>query len=840
MPTHQSAREAVASATASAISFISSHTAGGKTAASNAADRPGASFHLRKVAVCGAGVMGAQIAAHCVNAGVPVVLFDLPAKEGDKSGIAKRAIAQLKKLNPAPLGTPQLAELITPANYADDLNLLADCDLIIEAIAERLDWKRDLYHQLAPAIKPQAIIASNTSGLSITALSQALPEQLRHRFCGVHFFNPPRYMPLVELIPTADTEPALLDDLETFLVSQLGKGVVRAKDTPNFVGNRIGVFGILSVFAQAEKFGLPYDLVDELTGKRLGRAKSGTFRTADVVGLDTLAHVVRTMQDQLPDDPFHAHFGVPPVVAALIEKGALGQKTGAGFYRKEGKAILRLDPAKGEYVPADSTIDEGVAAILAERDPAKRLKALRESDHPQAQFVWAVLRDGFHYSAVHLADIADTARQVDQAMTWGFGHAQGPFEIWQSAGWCEVAGWIAEDIKAGKALSSAPLPGWVTRGPVWDAQGVQTAEGSWNPRTQKFQPRSDLPVYRRQIAAPRLVGEPDSLNDTVVFENEAIKCWTLPAPHPQEVLILSFKSKMHTLGPDVVRGIAQAVDLAEASFKALVIGQLSEPFSAGADLKAMLPVFAAGGAAAVEPIEREMQDMVLRLRYAQVPVVAALAGMALGGGCELSVHCARRVAHFETYIGLVEAGIGLVPGAGGLTYCARRAAELQAEGAPDAPLLVFLKKFALAVASAQVSRSALDARQIGYLQTSDTVVMNRYELLYVAVREAQAMAESGWRAPIPRTFPVAGRDGTATLKAQLLNMKVGGYISDYDFVVAEKVAYVMCGGDVDPGSLVDEAWMLALEREAFLGLLTQAKTQERIAGILKTGKPVRN
>lgn len=408
----------------------------------------GTRFHVRKVAVCGAGVMGAQIAAHCVNAGVPVVLFDLAAKEGDSSGIAKRAIAQLKKLNPAPLGTPELADLIQPANYDDDLPLLSECDLVIEAIAERMDWKADLYHRLAPAIKPQAIIASNTSGLSITQLSQALPEALRERFCGVHFFNPPRYMNLVELIPTTDTEPRLLDLLESFLVTQLGKGVVRAKDTPNFIGNRIGVFGILSVFKQAEKFGLTYEQVDELTGSRLGRAKSGTYRTADVVGLDTLAHVIRTMQEQLPEDPFHAHFGVPPVLAGLIEQGALGQKTGAGFYRKQGKAILRLDPAKKDYVPADATIDPAVAEILAQRDPAKKLKALHDSDHPQAQFLWAVLRDSFHYSAIHLADIASTARQLDLAMKWGFGHAQGPFEIWQAAGWHDVANWITKDINA--------------------------------------------------------------------------------------------------------------------------------------------------------------------------------------------------------------------------------------------------------------------------------------------------------------------------------------------------------------------------------------------------------
>ena len=559
-----------------------------------------------------------------------------------------------------------------------------------------------------------------------------------------------------------------------------------------------------------------------------------------MVGLDTLAHVIGTMNEQLPDDPFHAHFGVPPVLAALIEQGALGQKTGVGFFRKEGKTILRLDPASRQYVPADAKIDESVAAMLAERDPAKKLKALHDSDHPQAQFVWAVLRDSFHYSAVHLADIAATARHLDQAMKWGFGHAQGPFEIWQAAGWHQVAEWIQRDIHDGKTLSDAPLPDWVTRGPVWEKQGVHTPTGSWNPREQRFEGRSTLPVYERQIGAPRLLGETSELETTTVYEDDAVRCWTLPAPHPQDVLILSFKTKMNTISPQVVRGIVHAVDLAESSFQALVIGQTGEPFSAGADLAAMLPAFQQGGGAALEPIEREMQDMALRLRHAQVPVVAALAGMALGGGCELAVHCAHRVAHFETYIGLVEAGIGLIPGAGGLAYCARRAAEQQAEAAPDAPLLAFLKKFALSVATAQVSTSALEARHIGYLLPSDTIVMQRHELLYVAVRKARALADSGYRPPLARRYPVAGRDAIATLTAQLVNMKVGGYISGHDFTVARKVAHVICGGDVDPGSMVDDAWMLAQERAAFLHLLTEPKTQERIAGLLKTGKPVRN
>jgi 3-hydroxyacyl-CoA dehydrogenase len=830
----------------------------------------GGNTPIRKVAVCGAGVMGAQIAAHCVNAGIPVVLYDLAAPEGDKSGIARRAIAQLSKMNPAPLGSSQLADAIVPANYNDDLAMLGQCDLVIEAIAERLDWKRSLYENIAPALKPDAIIASNTSGLSIGELSRSLPEALRPRYCGVHFFNPPRYMELVELIPTPDTDRALLDQLETFLVSQLGKGVVRARDTPNFIGNRIGVFSILSAFIHAENFGLPVDLVDELTGTRLGRAKSGTFRTADIVGLDTLAHVIGTMQEQLRDDSFHAHFGVPAVVSALIAQGALGQKTGAGFYRKEGRNILRLDPAAREYVPADPRIDDQVADILARRksEPALWLKQLHELNHPQAQFLWSILRDSFHYSAVHLAQIADNARQVDLAMRRGFGHAQGPFEIWQSAGWRDVVDWINQDIAAGKTLSSEPLPDWATRGPVWDVNGVQTITGSWNPREKRFEGRSRLPVYRRQIGMPLLVGEPASLEDTdvgsttssssrqvdrslassrpasyigtTVYEDEAIRCWTLPAPHPSEVLIVSFNTRMHTLSPAVVRGLTQAVDLAETSYRALVIGQLEDPFSAGADLKAIAPLFEQGGVAAIEPLQREMQDMVWRLRYAQVPVVAALAGLVLGGGCELAVHCAHRVAHFETYMGLVEAGIGLVPGAGGLAYCARRAAERQALTAPDAPLLAFVKNFALTVATARVSKSALDAREIGFLRESDAIVMNRYELFHVATRQALAMAETGWRPPLARKFPVAGRDGIATLKAQLVNMKEGGFISEHDCVVGEHIAHVICGGDVEPQALVDEAWLLAREREAFLSLLGQSKTQERIMGFLKTGKPVRN
>lgn len=799
-------------------------------------------FVIRKVAVLGAGVMGAQIAAHCVNAGLPVVLFDLPAPQGRRNGIVERAIANLKKMNPAPLAYAELADEIQPANYEDHLSLLEDCDLVIEAIAERLDWKHDLYRTVAQSVAPHAIFATNTSGLSITRLAEGLDEEMRERFCGVHFFNPPRYMPLVELIPTGDTRAQILDELEGFLTTTLGKSVVRAKDTPNFVGNRVGIFSILATIIEAEKYGLSYDVVDALTGERMGRAKSGTFRTADVVGLDTMSHVIRTMQDNLPDDPFAAHFATPPVLAGLLEKGALGQKSGAGFYKKQGKDILRLDPASGQYVPGGGRADDIVIRILKISDPGERLQKLRDSSNPQARFVWAILRDVFHYVAVHLADIADTAADIDLALRWGFGQKQGPFELWQQAGWLKVAGWIAEDIQAGKALSDVPLPAWVTTGAVAESGGVHGDEGSWNAREGRFEQRPPLPVYQRQVFPEVPAQDAAHMAATAgntVFEDESIRLWTLAEAGRDDVLLASFKTKMHTIGPGVVAGLLQALDLAERNYKGLVIWQTDGAFSAGADLQAMMPVFMSGGPAAIGVEQKKLQDAMLRMRYAQVPVVSAISGLALGGGCELAFHSARRVAALESYMGLVEVGVGLVPGGGGLAYGARVAAEAN-EDAPDAPLLQFLKRYVLQAATAQVSKSALEARRMGYLQAADVVVFHPRELLHVAISQARAMADAGYRPPRRRRFPVAGRDGLATITAQLVNMRDGGFVSAHDFHLARSIAEVMCGGDVDPGSHVDEQWLMALERRAFTSLLNHPKTQERVMGMLQTGKPVRN
>jgi 3-hydroxyacyl-CoA dehydrogenase len=785
-------------------------------------------LRIRKVAVLGAGVMGAQIAAHLVNADVDTILFDLPAREGPKSGIAIKAIANLGKLSPAPLAESSRAGAIAPANYDEHLDWLRDCDLIIEAIAERLDWKLDLYKKIAPYVSDSAFIASNTSGLSINALAEALPAGMRPRFSGIHFFNPPRYMHLVELIPDRQTDPTLLAGLEAFLTTTLGKGVVFARDTPNFIGNRIGVFSILATMHHTEQFKLGFDAVDAITGPAIGRPKSATYRTSDVVGLDTMAHVIKTMDDTLPDDPWHGYFKAPAWLTALIDKGALGQKSGAGFFRKVGKEIQVIDLGSQDYRPATQTASEAVATILAMRDPAEKFAALRASADPQAQFLWAMFRDLFHYTAFHLGDIADSARHVDLAIRWGYGWKLGPFETWQAAGWKQVAQWIAADIAAGKSMSSAPLPAWVTDG----RDGVHGAQGSWSPSLGSNLPRSNAAVHRRQLFPDPLLGE-SADNGTTVWENDGIRLWNLG----DGIGIVSFKTKMNTVNDAVLDGLQHCVGECEKNFRAMVIWQNGEPFSAGADLKGALGLIKEGRIDAFSAMVANFQATSMRIKYAQVPVVAAVRGMAFGGGCEFQMHAARTVAALESYIGLVEAGVGLLPAGGGLKELALRAARNSIDGDP----FNGIKKAFETAAMAKVSTSALEARQLGLLRPDDVIVFNPFELLYVAKQVAAAMAESGWRPPLPaRDITVAGDVGTASLKMMLVNMREGRFISAHDYEIGSRIADTLCGGDIERGSQVDETWLLDLERKHFVELAQMTLTQERIAHTLATGKPLRN
>ena len=865
--------------------------------------------NIRRVAVLGAGVMGAQIAAHLVNANIETLLFDLP-KESDPSpspssppqagerdtvslresslnGNVNRAIEGLKKLEPAPISSPSKLAFIQAANYEQHLERLRECDLVIEAIAERMDLKADLYRRVAPYLSEHAIFASNTSGLSINQLAQSFPERLRHRFCGIHFFNPPRYMHLVELIACRETDAKLMDVLETFLVSTLGKGVVRAKDTPSFIANRIGVFSMLATRYHAQLHHLGFDLVDALTGRYLGRPKSATFRTLDIVGLDVFAHVVNTMRENLTDDPWHRHFELPDWFAYLVDQGALGQKTRRGIYQKIGREIHVLDLHTNEYRLSDAKVEEGVRNNLRERDWERKLAGLRSNPHAQAQFLWAVFRDVFHYCALQLEQIADNARDVDFAVRWGFGWDDGPFEIWQQAGWQQVAGWIAADIAAGKAMSDVPLPSWAVDP---DRTGVHTEQGSFSPsplaplpqtgeggaqrreRESKYHPRSRLAVYRRQLFPDWLTGEERQYGETV-FETDEVRMWHMN----DDIAILSFKSKMHTVSNEVLDGMLRAVDEAESNFSALILWQTEPPFSYGANLLQLMQgvqlpekgMFgklkqaasrvkytiaggggfgdivdaAAGNVPHVEAVVAKFQQVSQRLKYALVPTISAVDGLALGGGCEFSIHCARIVATLESYIGLVEVGVGLLPAGGGCKEMTLRA-SLEAERFTNEnriDVFPYLRRYFQNIAMGEVTKSAELAREMGYLRASDRIVMNRFELLHVAKEEARALNATAYRPPLPMSrIAVAGRTGYATLKAAMVNMKEGGFISDHDYNIGCRIAETMCGGDVDAGSMVDEQWLLDLERKNFMALLATFKTQDRIEYMLKNSKPLRN
>jgi 3-hydroxyacyl-CoA dehydrogenase len=571
------------------------------------------------------------------------------------------------------------------------------------------------------------------------------------------------------------------------------------------------------------------------------------------------------MKDKLPNDPWHRYYQVPDWFTQLLDQKALGQKTGRGIYRKQGREIQVLDFKQGAYRLSAGEADETVVSILKNKNVAERFTQLRASQHPQAQFIWSVFRDMLHYCAVHLESIADNARDLDLAVRWGFGWSQGAFEVWQAAGWQQMAKWIAEDIAAGKSMAAVPLPEWATD-PQCD--GVHQAQGSWSPAQRAYKPRSSLPVYGRQPFPDRLISE-SSVYGTTVFETEATRMWTTG----DDIGILSFKTKMHAIGEDVLDGVMQAIEESEGNFKGLIIWQTEPPFSVGANLSgggtrqsthkptafaSMMKKFKreaqsailkaafklnvadslmAGRLEKVEQVVEQFQATSQALRYCMIPTVAAVDGMALGGGCEFTMHCDKAVVSLESYIGLVEAGVGLLPAGGGCKELAMRAAA-EAKGGDAFP---FLKNYFQNVATAQVGKSAEHSRELGFLRSSDRIVMNRFELLHVAKAELEAMAEAGYRPPLrTRNIPAAGRSAIATFKMAMTNMLAGHYISEHDFLIGSKIAYVMCGGDVEPGTLLTEDWYLDLERQAFMELIATEKTQARIEQMLKTGKPLRN
>lgn len=782
-------------------------------------------FYVDKVAVLGAGVMGSQIAAHFANAGVSTILFDLKSESRKPNELIDSAIANLQKLNPKPLAWNKSLVYITAANYQDDLELLKGCDLIIEAIAERLDWKEDLYKKIAPFVAENAIIASNTSGLSIKSLANCLPDSLKNKFCGVHFFNPPRYMLLVELIPHDATDAHVLTNLETFFVTNLGKNVILAKDTPNFIANRVGVFSMLATCIHAEKFNLPLEVVDKLTGKDLGRAKSATFRTADVVGLDTFAHVVATMAEQCKDG-FESCYNIPIWITRLINNGALGQKTKAGFYKKDKNGIQVIDLATGNYRIADKKAHPDVINILHEKDWSSKLEQLHNSNLPEAQFLWSCFRDIFHYAAVLLGQIANTPRDIDLAIRWGFGWKDGIFETWQKSGWLKVANWIKDDIASGKTLSRVPLPDWVF---TLDS-GVYLDNKHYNIIDRKLVERKQLPVYRRQLFPDLVLNEIPNINVIILYENDGVKLWHTG----DNIGILSFKTKMCAIGMDVLIGIKQAIDVAQQQCLAMVIWQEKEVFSVGANLEEFGFSIMMNGAQAVDQIIQTGHEIIVnKLRYSKIPIIAGVRGYTFGGGCEIMLHCDGVVAALESYIGLIEAGVGLLPGWGGTTEMAYRASQA------IEPWKDFERRYKN-LAMAQVATSAYEALEMGFLRESDIIVMNSREVLFIAKEKARLMALSGYRPPLKPKFKVFGEQGIATVNGLLANMYAGGQISDHDMLIAKNIAITMCGGEIERDSEVTEDWVLNIEKNKFSELAVSQKTADRIQYMLETGKPLRN
>lgn len=782
---------------------------------------------IHKVAVLGAGVMGAQIAAHCVNAGIETLLFDLPAKEGALNGIVDKAIANLGKLKPSPLATAQTASLLKAKNYEQNLSDLSSCDLIIEAIAERIDWKESLYEKISPYLTDKCILVSNTSGLSINVLASVLPENRRKNFCGVHFFNPPRYMHLAELIPAKNTSKALLDTLETWLTSYLGKGVVRAKDTPNFIANRIGVFSLLATLHHTTAMGMGLDEVDVLTGALLGRPKSATFRTMDVVGLDTMEHVVNTMQQQLNDDPWHTYFTLPQWLTTLIKDGHLGQKTGQGIYRKVGSVIEVFDCKSGSYVPSKADIDPEVKAIMKQTDPVLRMQALMDSNNKQAQFLAACFKDLFHYCAYHLNDIADSVKDVDLAIRWGFGWAQGPFETWQLADLHKTLGYIQEGIKAKTAMAAVQLPKWVS-----GIKAFYTAEGAYSPEKNAYEAGSSLPVYKRQFFPERVLAQP--IHSTkALYENEGVRLSVLE----EDIALLSFKSKANTIGQSVLDGMQEALDKAESHCSGVILYQPdASNFSSGADLRGVSSLIQERKFQALEDMIAQFQHIAMRLKYCTIPTIAALRGRALGGGCEMMLQCSSVVAAFESYPGLVEVGVGVIPAGGGCKEMALRAANQS----QNRELMPLIEAYFQQIAMAQVASSARDALHMGYLGTSDAIVMHKDEVLYAAVAKIKSLKAANYLPPLATLFKIAGIEGHAKLQAGLVNWLEGGFMSQHDYTICNELGAVLCGGNLYQGTLVDEAWMLKLEREAFIRLASMPLTQARISQMLDTGKPLRN
>lgn len=783
---------------------------------------------FRTVAVLGAGIMGTQIAAHLANAGLQVLLMDLPAAKGDKNAVVEGAFKKAKKLSPPILFTSDVAHRIELGNYHDHFARLRQVDWVIEAVIERLDIKQRLMARLEQIVRPDAVISTNTSGLPIAQIVEGRSLDFHQRFLGTHFFNPPRYLKLLELIPTDNTDPNIVRRMEWFGRSYLGKGVVVAKDTPNFIANRIGLFStFLGIHALTDE-GYSIEEIDTLTGTLVGRPKSATFRTADLVGLDTLLHVAENIYPAIPHDEQREMFKLPTLLKTLVETGSRGAKSGQGFYKKVDKKILSVNPRTFIY-EAPRQIDlAGLENISQLSEVIDRVRALYALPGRAGEFFRKTTQALLSYSACRLPEIANSPVDVDRAMRWGFGWRLGPFELWDAIGFHRVL----YDMQA----ANLQVPEWISdiavtgEGHFYRNQhGVPSsllmADTVLGPMGQQFveQPTDEIHLLKTAICT--------------VWENPAAALLDIG----DGVVLYEFRSKGNTLSTAVVDGLQTVLDLLaqDDSYRGLVLGNNSDHFCGGANLLEMATAAQTGNWQMIADLLVKFQTVLQRIRYFHKPIVAAVQGRTLGGGCELVMACPHIVAAAESYIGLVELSVGLIPGATGTTRMAQWASQ-RAVSHTAHHIQPFLNQVFKTIATATVSGSAYEAIELGFLPAHTHIVMNNDQRLYVAKEKVLCLDRVGYRPPAHDSFWVLGQPGRAVLDHMAYTMQQGRFVSDYDRFLAGQLAHIMTGGKLTALARVSEEYLLGLEQEVFLPLLQQKKTQERITHLLKTKRPLRN
>ena len=797
---------------------------------------------IKKIAIIGSGIMGSGIACHFANIGVEVLLLDivpreLTAKEKAKgltledkvvrNRLVNDALTTSLKSKPSPIYHQKFANRITTGNLEDDIAKVADVDWIMEVVVERLDIKKIVFEKLEKHRTPGTIISSNTSGIPIQFMNEGRSEDFKKHFAVTHFFNPPRYLKLFEVVPGPDCAQEVTDFLMMYGEKFLGKTSVLAKDTPAFIGNRIGIFGIQSLFHQVKELGLTVEEVDKLTGPVIGRPKSATFRTVDVVGLDTLVHVANGIYENCPNDEAHELFKLPGFINTMMDNKWLGSKTGQGFYKKSvdangKKEILTLDLDTLEYRPSKKAKFATLELTKTIDKPIDRFKVLIGGKDKAGEFYRKNFAAMFAYVQNRIPEISDELFKIDDAMKAGFGWENGPFEIWDAIG-------IEKGIELMKLEGTEPVT-WITD---MLASGVTSFYSVKEGATYFY----DIPSKSttKKPGQESFIILDNIRKSNAVFKNSGVVIEDIG----DGILNLEFQSKMNTIGGDVLAGINKAIDLAEKDFQGLVVGNQAPNFSVGANIGMIFMMAVEQEYEELNYAIKYFQDTMMRMRYSSIPTISAPHGMALGGGCEISLHADKVVAAAETYMGLVEFGVGVIPGGGGSKEMALRASDSFSKG--DVELNILQENF-LTIGMAKVSTSAYEAFDLGLLQKGkDVIVVNKERQIATAKSHAKLMAESGYTQPVTRKdVKVLGKQALGMFLVGTDSMKDSKYISAHDMKIANKLAYVMAGGDLSEPTMVSEQYLLDLEREAFLSLCTERKTLERIQNMLKTGKPLRN